>query len=54
MKSKNATAHVTLENVIRLAKEIVSKHGIKESDAMDLAEFNLRYSDSYEAAAARV
>ena len=54
MSNDNALAHLTLENVIRLAKEIAAKHGLKESDAMDLAEFNLRYSDSYETAAARV
>jgi hypothetical protein len=47
-------AHLTLENVIRLAKVIAAKHGLKEADAMDLAEFNLNYADSYETAAARV
>jgi hypothetical protein len=46
--------HLTLENVIRLAKVIAAKHGIKEADAMDLAEFNLNYADSYETAASRV
>ena len=47
-------AHLTLENVIRLAKAIATKYGISEQDAMDLAEFNLNYADSYETAAARV
>lgn len=47
-------AHLTLENVIRLAKAIVTKYGISEQDAMYLAEFNLKYASSYEAAVARV
>ncbi len=47
-------AHLTLENVIKLASKIVAKHGIPNQDAMDLAEFNLRYAKSYEEAASRV
>ena len=46
--------HLTLENVIKLARKIVAKHGISEQDAMDLAELNLRYASSYEEAASRV
>lgn len=52
---KNTTkAHVTLENVIALAKLIAAKFGISEQDAMDLAEFNLNYAGSYAEAAKRV
>ena len=47
-------AHLTLENVIKLAKKIEAKHGISSQDAMDLAEFNLRYASSYAEAASRV
>jgi hypothetical protein len=47
-------AHLTLENVIKLASKIEAKHGISNQDAMDLAEFNLRYASNYEEAASRV
>ena len=47
-------AHLTLENVIKLASKIAAKHGISHQDAMDLAEFNLQYASSYEEAASRV
>lgn len=50
----NAQAHVTIENVEKLAKAIATKHAIPMVDARDLAEFNLAYAPSYEAAAARV
>lgn len=50
----NAQVHVTIENVEKLAKAIAAKHAIPMVDARDLAEFNLTYAPSYEAAAARV
>lgn len=46
--------HLTMENVVKLAEKIAAKHDISMDDAMDLAEFNLRYSASYAEAAARV
>ena len=54
METQNSKVHVTLENVIALAKAIVSKHGIEWQAAMDLAEFNLNFSASYSEAATRV
>lgn len=50
----NAQAHVTIENVEKLAKAIVAKYAMPMADARDLAEFNLTYAPSYAAAAARV
>lgn len=47
-------AHLTLENVILLASKIEAKYGLSNQDAMDLAEFNLRYASSYEEALSRV
>jgi hypothetical protein len=53
-KNNSAKAHVTIENVERLAAKISAAHGISMDDARALAEFNLNYADSYETAAARV
>lgn len=50
----NAQAHVTIENVEKLAKAIATKHAIPMVDARDLAEFNLTYAANYAEAAARV
>ena len=49
-----STLHLTMENVVRLAEKIVAKYGIPMQDAMDLAEFNLRYAKSYREAEARL
>ena len=46
--------HLNMENVVELAELIAAKHGISITDAMGLAEFNLRFADSYAQAAARV
>jgi hypothetical protein len=47
-------AHLTIENVEKLAQKIVASHGLKMQQARELAEFNLKYSKSYADAASRV
>ena len=47
-------AHLTIENVEKLAAKIVAVTGISLDDARALAEFNLQYSASYQEAVARV
>lgn len=47
-------AHLTIENVEKLAKIISTTFSLKIQEARELAEFNLRYSKSYAEAAARV
>lgn len=37
-------AELTIENVTKMAEEIVAKLGVPMKDAMDLAEFHLRYA----------
>jgi hypothetical protein len=54
MKSNNSKAHVTIENVEKLAAKIVAAYNVTIKEARGLAEFNLNFSDSYAAAAARV
>lgn len=47
-------AHLTIENIEKLAKKINEKRGIPMSDARGLAEFNLQFSKSYADAVNRV
>jgi hypothetical protein len=47
-------AHLTIENVEKLAAKIAKTHEISMDDARALAEFNLTYATSYAEAAARV
>ncbi len=51
---KTNTAHLTIENITRLAELIAAAHSIPMADAMDLAEFNLRFAESYAQAASRI
>lgn len=54
MKANNSKAHVTIENVEKLAAKIISAYNVTIEEARGLAEFNLNFADSYAAAAARV
>lgn len=46
--------HLTMENVVKLAEKIAAKHGVQMKEAMELAEFNLKYAKSYKEAESRV
>lgn len=46
--------HLTIENITKLAEAIAQRYDLSICDAMQLAEFNLRFASSYAEAAARV
>lgn len=41
---KTMNLDLTMENVTKLAEEIVKTHSVTMQEAMDLAEFRIRYA----------
>ncbi|MBK7357468.1 hypothetical protein [Propionivibrio sp.] len=46
--------HLTIENVTKLAEKIADKYSVTMDEAMQLAEFNLSFSASYQDAESRL